>query len=140
MATVVHGRPVVAGEATGATLVTDQPLSFWGGYDAQDGSIIDHRHPLHGANAKGRVLVLPGSRGSSTTSAVLLEAVRNDTAPAAIITRAPDSFIALTAIVAGELYDRILPVVAVAPEVFASIPDGMKVSITSDGTITLHGE
>ena len=140
MASVIPGRPVVPGKATGETLVTDQALSFWGGYDAEDGSIIDHRHPLHGANAKGRVLVLPGSRGSSTTSAVLLEAVRNDTAPAAIITCEPDSFIALTAIVAGELYDRILPVVAVAQDAFTSIPDGTNVSITQDGSITLHDE
>ncbi len=140
MALVIPGRPVVAGDATGATLVTDQPLSFWGGYDAEDGSIIDHRHPLHGANAKGRVFVLPGSRGSSTTSAVLLEALRNDTAPAAIITCEPDSFIALTAIVAGELYNRILPVVAVAPDAFASIPDHTHASITRDGTITLRVE
>jgi len=140
MAAVILGRPVVPGEATGKTLVTDQPLSFWGGYDAEDGRIIDHRHPLHGANAKGRVLVLPGSRGSSTTSAVLLEAVRNHTAPAAIITCEPDSFIALTAIVAGELYDRILPVVAVAQVAFSSIPDGTNVSIARDGTITLHIE
>lgn len=140
MATVIRGRPVVPGVAAGATLVTDQPLSFWGGYNAQDGSIIDHRHPLHGANAKGRVLVLPGSRGSSTTSAVLLEAVRNHTAPAAIVTRTPDSFIALTAIVAEALYGRILPVVAVAADVFPTIPDGTEVSITSDGAITLHDE
>lgn len=140
MASVIPGRAVVPGEASGETLVTDQPLSFWGGYDAEDGRIIDHRHPLHGANAKGRVLVLPGSRGSSTTSAVLLEAVRNGTAPAAIITCELDNFIALTAIVAGELYDRILPVIAVAPAAFASIPDGTNVSITRDGTITLHDE
>ena len=140
MAPVIPGRPVVPGEAAGETLVTDQPLSFWGGYDAEDGSIIDHRHPLLGANAKGRVLVLPGSRGSSTTSAVLLEAVRNDTAPAAIITCGADSFIALTAIVAGELYDRILPVVAVAQDAFASIPDGANVSIARDGSITLHDQ
>ncbi len=139
MASVIPGRPVVAGEATGETLVTDQPLSFWGGYDAKDGSIIDRRHPLHGTNAKRRVLVLPGSRGSSTTSAVLLEALRNDAAPAAIITCEPDSFIALTAIVAAELYDRILPVIAVAPDAFASIPNGTNVSIARDGTITLHG-
>jgi predicted aconitase with swiveling domain len=130
----------VPGDAVGETLVSHEPLSFWGGYDADDGSIIDQRHPLYGVSAKGRVLVLPGSRGSSTTSAVLLESVRNGTAPTAIITCELDGFIALSAIVAGELYDRILPVVAVTPDTFAAIPDRTHVSIVRDGAITLHAK
>ena len=59
------GRPLVAGEAQGELLVSTEPLSFWGGFDSGTGEIIDRRHPLSGKNAAGRVLAIPGTRGSS---------------------------------------------------------------------------
>ena len=67
---------MVAGEASSEALVSREPLSFWGGYDQLTGEIIDRRHPLSGQIAAGRVLAVPSARGSSTTTSVLLEAVR----------------------------------------------------------------
>jgi len=64
--------PIIPGAASGRALVSSEPLSFWGGYDYHTGEIIDRRHPLSGQIAAGRVLCLPFSRGSSTTTAVLL--------------------------------------------------------------------
>ncbi|WP_420448374.1 hypothetical protein [Candidatus Palauibacter sp.] len=37
-------------------------------------------------------------------------------APAPFLTRGPDTFLALAAIVAGQLYDRAPPVIALSPE------------------------
>ena len=76
MGRVMRGQPVIAGHARGTLLVTQTPLSFWGGYDYHTGEIIDRRHPLAGMCAAGRVLAVPFTRGSSTTTAVLLEAIR----------------------------------------------------------------
>ena len=78
---VIAGRAIVAGEAAGEALVTRDALSFWGGYDFHTGEIIDQHHPLAGVRAGGRILAVPFSKGSSTTTAVLLEAVRAGTAP-----------------------------------------------------------
>jgi predicted aconitase with swiveling domain len=116
-------------------LVSDEPLSFWGGYDHHTGEITDRRHPLSGAIAAGRVLVVPFSRGSSTTTAVLLEAVRAGTAPAAIITTGVDAFFALASIVSNELYARSIPIIAVSPEEFARLRMGDEVEIREDGSI-----
>ena len=33
---------LVAGTASGAVMVLDEPLSFWGGLDSGNGKIIDH--------------------------------------------------------------------------------------------------
>ena len=88
-----------------------EPLSFWGGYDFKTGEIIDKHHPLAGVRAAGRILAVPFSKGSSTTTAVLLEAVRAGTAPAAILTTGVDSFFALASIVADVMYGRSFPVV-----------------------------
>lgn len=68
MERVMQGRPLVAGEAEGALLVSAEPLSFWGGYDQETGEIIDRRHPLAGQMAAGRVLAVPFTRGSSSLS------------------------------------------------------------------------
>ena len=76
------GEILVPAEAAGSIMLSHDPLSFWGGYDAVTGEIIDRRHPLSGLNGKDRILAIPGTRGSSTTTAVLLESVRRGTAPA----------------------------------------------------------
>jgi uncharacterized protein len=106
-----EARTLVAGTAHGRALVLDQPLSFWGGVDPATGDIIDVRHPQHGANVAGRILVMPSGRGSSSSSSVLAEAIRAGTAPAAIVLREADPILALGAIVARELFGTTIPVV-----------------------------
>lgn len=123
------------GRAEGALLVSSEPISFWGGYDYHTGEIIDRRHPLSGHRAGGRILAVPFTRGSSTTTAVLLEAVRAGTAPAAILTTGMDSFFALASIVADELYKQPVPIVALEPDDFARLKSGERLVVQEDGTI-----
>jgi predicted aconitase with swiveling domain len=105
-----EGRTLVPGEARGPALVLTEPLSFWGGLDPATGAIVDVHHPQRGAVVTGTVLVMPGGRGSSSSSSVLAEAIRAGTAPAAIVLAEPDPIIALGAIVARELYGAAVPV------------------------------
>ncbi|HLA92113.1 MAG TPA: DUF126 domain-containing protein, partial [Actinomycetota bacterium] len=79
---MAEARTLVAGEATGEVLVLEEPLSFWGGIDPATGVVIDVHHPQRGANVAGTILVMPGGRGSSSSSSVLAEAIRAGTAPA----------------------------------------------------------
>ena len=134
---VIDGRAIVPGEAEGEALVTSEALSFWGGYDFQTGTIIDTRHPLVGVRAAGRVLAVPFSKGSSTTTAVLLESVRAGTAPAAILTTGVDSFFALASIVADVMYGKSFPVVALEAEDFESLKTGMRIVVSPSGAIQL---
>jgi len=126
---------MVPGKASGVALVGTEPLSFWGGYDQNTGEIIDRRHELSGSCARGRVLAIPGTRGSSTTTAVLLEAVRQKTAPAALLTIGVDAFLALASVVAEELYGHVLPVVALTVSDFARLRNGQYLRITVEGEI-----
>jgi len=135
MSLLLHGRSVVAGSAEGEALVTHEALSFWGGYDFHTGTIIDRHHPLAGVSAAGRVLAVPFSKGSSTTTAVLLEAVRAGTAPAAILTTDVDSFFALASIVAGVMYARSFPVVALGARDFDALESGVRLVVEPDGTV-----
>lgn len=108
---MAEARTLVPGEATGEVLLLEEPLSFWGGIDPATGAIVDVHHPQLGSNVTGRVLVMPGGRGSSSSSSVLAEAIRARTAPAAIVLLEPDPIVALGAIVARELYGTDVPVV-----------------------------
>jgi predicted aconitase with swiveling domain len=132
---LIAGRPVVEGAAEGEALVTTEALSFWGGYDFRTGEIIDKHHPLAGVCAAGRILVVPFSKGSSTTTAVLLEAVRAGTAPAAILTTGVDSFFALASIVADVMYAKSFPVIALEPRDAATLRTGMRVSVEPSGAV-----
>ena len=132
---MISGRAIVAGEADGEALVTNDALSFWGGYDFHTGEIIDKHHPLAGVRASGRILAVPFSKGSSTTTAVLLEAVRAGTAPAAILTTGSDAFFALASIVADVMYGKSFPVISLDPDDFASLRTGEHLSIESSGVI-----
>lgn len=129
------GRALVAGAAEGAVLYSSEPLSFWGGYDAETGEIIDRRHPLAGQVGAGRILAIPATRGSSTTTAVFLEAIRRGTAPAALLTRGPDTFLALAAIVAAQLYGRAPPVIALSPDDFDALRLIPRACVEPGGTV-----
>jgi predicted aconitase with swiveling domain len=132
---VIKGRAIVSGSAEGDALVSADALSFWGGFDFRTGDIIDRHHSLAGVRAAGRILAVPFSKGSSTTTAVLLEAVRAGTAPAAIVTTGVDAFFALASIVADVMYGRPFPVIALEPSEFARLQTGMRLAISPDGTI-----
>jgi predicted aconitase with swiveling domain len=132
---VIQGRPFITGSASGLALVSREPLSFWGGYDWKTGEITDRRHPLSGLVAKGKILAIPFARGSSTTTAVLLEAIRAGTAPNAIITTSTDFFFALASVVADELYNTPIPLLAVSESDFAQLQTGDELEIDSNGKI-----
>lgn len=104
-------RVYAAGEAEGPALVLAEPLSFWGGIDVETGRIIDHSHPDLGACVTGTVLVMPGGRGSSSSSSVLAESIRRGTGPAAILLGTPDPILTVGALVAHSLYGKRCPIV-----------------------------
>lgn len=135
---ILRGKAFIPGIASGEALVSREPLSFWGGYDWKTGEIIDRRHPLSGSIASGRILALPFTRGSSTTTAVLLEAIRAGTAPKAILTTATDFFFALASIVAKELYDAPIPLVAISEADFARLRTGDRIVIDADGRVAVN--
>jgi predicted aconitase with swiveling domain len=132
---LIYGRPVVVGEARGELLVSNEPISFWGGYDFKTGEIIDRRHPLSGSFAAGKILAVPFSRGSSTHTAVFLEAAKVGAAPLAVLNNTSDSFFALASIVAEVLYGKTFPILYLDPGDFASLRTGLEVVIKADGTI-----
>jgi predicted aconitase with swiveling domain len=108
---ILPAIPLVPGEASGKVFALSQPLSFWGGFDATSGRIIDRSHPQIGAGLSAHVLLMTAGRGSSSGSSVLAEAIRLRTAPCAIVMLTRDAIVTVGAIVARELYQTPCPVV-----------------------------
>ena len=129
---------IVAGAASGTAIVTDEPLSFWGGLDPNSGEIIDRRHPLSSEIVAGRILCLPNGRGSCSASGVFLEAIRNGVAPAAVIVSRIDPIIGLGSILGDELYDKPVPILLLTPEDRARIRTGDQVEIERNGRVTVR--
>ena len=138
MERILIGKPIVAGSAKGAALVSKEPLSFWGGVCPRTGEIIDRRHERSGANVAGRVFVFPQGRGSSTSSATLLESTKTGVAPAAIINLKVDPILALGSVVADELYHRPVPIVVLKENDFFTIKEDEYISIEPDGTVRVR--
>jgi predicted aconitase with swiveling domain len=135
MAIVMNAHPLVPGEVEGELVVSHEPLSFWGGYDPTTGEITDRRHPLSGESVAGKILALPFTRGSSTTTAVLLEAQRLGFAPLALLTRGVDTFLTLASVVADELYALPIPLYALDELEFQQLTSGDHVSLDEVGLI-----
>ena len=89
----------------------DEPLSFWGGLDPQTGIIIDRHHPQCGESIAGRKLVMKGTRGSTSSPGVLLEAIRLGNGPSKIVVSEPDMTVISALFVAKQLYDIDVPMV-----------------------------
>src|SRR5512145_2178144 len=109
--TPTNARGYAPGFAEGPALVLREPVSFWGGIDAATGRIIDRAHPDAGATVTDTVLVMPGARGSSSSSSVLAELIRTGMGPAAIVIAVADPILPVGALVAASLYDRHCPIV-----------------------------
>lgn len=133
----MRGRVLLAGAAEGSALVLAEPLSVWGGLDPETGLIIDRHHPQHGRCVSGRVLVMPGGRGSSSSSTTLAEAVRLKMAPAAIILGTADHILLAGALAAAELYGRTLPIVLLDLAEYATLEPERAVSLACNGTVTV---
>ncbi|WP_312797744.1 aconitase X swivel domain-containing protein [Tianweitania sp.] len=128
---------LVPGNAgTGEALVFTQPISFWGGIDPASGRVTDVRHPQNGASIAGRVLFLPGTIGSSSASAVLLELVHANHAPAALIMDAPDAILLLGLLVAKEMAWP-TPIAVRLPADEQGRFAGQIVSVGEDGLLTV---
>ncbi|MFZ6049737.1 aconitase X swivel domain-containing protein [Pseudomonas sp. CR3202] len=131
-------RVLVSGSAQAPLRATRNMISFWGGYDPASGVIIDRHHPLSGENLTGKIFALPKGKGSSTGSAVLLDALQSGHAPAAIILNKVDEIIALGVVVFEEFFGQKIPVVQLDDADFEAVFSASGASISEDGTVALY--
>jgi predicted aconitase with swiveling domain len=131
----LEGETLAPGLAEGPLMRLAEPLSFWGGYDAATGRIIDHRHADHGRACAGAVLALHAGRGSSSGSSVLAEAIRAGTAPAAILLARRDPVLTVGALVAAELYGWHCPVIVLPASLWPALREPLRLRVEAEGPL-----
>jgi predicted aconitase with swiveling domain len=61
----IKGRGVVAGTVEGEALVCPKGITGWGGIDPETGVIKEYENINRGRSIKGKILVMPGAKGSN---------------------------------------------------------------------------
>ena len=125
---------LVPASGFGEALVLDAPLSFWGGVDPESGRIIDRQHPQCGIRVSGRVLVLPGVRGSTAAPGALLELLVSGAGPAALLTGRFEVVPLVTALTVSLLDRESIPVAVLeGPDGQVGLRTGVPVFIDRSG-------
>lgn len=108
---VLTGRSVTAGVAEGEAIVSKESFGFTHGLEPSTGQVVDKRHEWMGQNVKGKVLVFPYGKSSTTGGQFICEAVSLGNAPAAIVNAETEPVIGAGFIIANMLYNKDVPVV-----------------------------
>jgi len=77
---------VIEGEA----IVTTEPITLLGFVDAITGKIVEEGHELNGQSIAGKIFVFPRGVGSTVGPYTLINLVKNQMGPLAIINRESD--------------------------------------------------
>lgn len=95
---IIKCRNIAKGKEKGKLIISNEPISFLGGVNPENGEIIDPNHDLKGEIIKDKVLFIPGGKGSTVGSYVIFQMKKNNTAPKAIICLNAEPIIATGAI------------------------------------------
>jgi hypothetical protein len=124
----LKGRIIYKGKAEGEALVTEMPISFYGGVDPNTGIVLEKGHQLNGQSVKGKILAFPQGKGSTVGSYTLYRMKKNGTAPTGMINKECETIVAVGAIISEiPCADKIA---------ISKIKTGNCVKI-KDGTVTL---
>jgi predicted aconitase with swiveling domain len=138
----LEATPIVDGFCRAPLLAVREPLSFWGGVDIRTGRISDTRSDAFGEQITDRVLWLWGTRGSSSSSSVLLELIHTHRAPAGICLvtdGGADAILSLGAVVADEMGWVTMPLFAIEASRLEGLGDDQLFASDCLATMRLGG-
>lgn len=108
---ILNGRGLVSGVVEGEALVSKDSLVWSHGVDPATGKIDDVRVAICGESVRGKVLVYPYGKGSTSGATWMLDATRNGNGPLAILNRETELIIVAGSVLSDVMYDHKMPVV-----------------------------
>lgn len=123
------GKELLKGMAKAPTLTLEAPLSLWDGLDSSKGIIIQSGHPNEGQSIANTILVFKTGLSGATAGAALTECLRTGNGPAALVLPEADAIVITASVVAGELYEKQIPIIQIEPEKITQIPNNIKARI-----------
>ncbi|MFH1722333.1 MAG: DUF126 domain-containing protein [Candidatus Altiarchaeota archaeon] len=95
----MKGRIINKGVAEGEALVSEDPISFYGGVDPETGNIADKDSKLDGQSITGKILVFPYGKGSTVAPYTIYQLAKNGKAPLAMINKEAETIVAVGCII-----------------------------------------
>ncbi len=149
MTKVFKGRPVIAGELPPTEAVVSRQgvntlASFQKSALMKKKTVIcsDQNNPdIYNKELSGKALCLPQTIGSTTGGMVLFTVCSLGMAPAAMLFSESIDSLAAAGVILSEVWakDSIIAVDSLGAEFLEYIKDGMRVSATPDGEVTVEG-
>lgn len=113
-------------------LFSKESFSFVGGVNIQTGEVSDYRHETYQHSMTNHAFAFPYGRGSSGAGLVLMEMVRLQTAPAALVNVYTDPVILTGPLICKHFYQHSMPVVNLKEADYALLAGGTEVEFFSD--------
>ena len=124
---IVRGRKISPGKTEGLVLVSQDPISFFGGVDPETGIVTEKGHKIEGFTIKNKVLVFPHGKGSTVGSYALYRMKKGDVSPKAIVNIECEPIVAVGAIISNiPTIDRL------AKNPLSILRNGMRVRVDAD--------
>ena len=129
----IKSRVLVKGVARGPALVSCETISFLGDLEIQTGNIVGELTSVKGESIAGKILLMPGSRGSAGSWRFLYQMYKHNTHPLALLSKnLPDPSVVQGAILSG------IPILCDFEEdIMEIVKNNDLVEITEDGTISI---
>lgn len=140
MLVIKNTKVLLEGNPKAEALVSNKPLSFWGGVDTVTGRILDVHHDLCGEVLTNKVLCIPYDRGSCSGSGVLIEMVKRGTAPAAILCLEAEPVLALGPLIGEKMYGRGMALRNISEEDYKKIATGDVLTFKDDSIVIEKAE
>ena len=132
MAKTLNCKVLSVGYGQGTILATQQSISFWGGVDPATGLVVDPRHELFRQSISAKVLAFPYGKGSAAAPLILLELIKQGTAPAAIVNAETDPLLVAGPIIGRHFYCQAIPVVGLDDDSFAMLKTGKEAIVDGE--------
>ncbi|MEH7223200.1 DUF126 domain-containing protein [Bacillus sp. JJ1566] len=130
-----QGKELLTGSAKGHTLILEASLNLWNGIDSKQGIIVQSGHPQEGQSIVDTILVFAKGLSGATAGISLTECLRTGHGPVAMVLPEVDVMVVCASVVAGELYNKQIPILQVASEDIIQIPNGIHAEI-KNGILT----
>ena len=142
----LQGKGITGGRGDGPALVSRMPLNVTASFTklanllpGRNSQIRDQHHDLYGQKLRGTVLVFPSCIGSTYPGLLMLELIKDDEAPVAMIVQQADSLLVSGLVLADVWFGKKVPVVQYeSDDLFDQVATGQRVEVDADtGTIRI---
>ena len=130
-------KELLSGIVEAHTMTLDAPLSLWDGIDSKEGIIIQAGHPNEGQSIANVILVISQGLSGATGGGSLTECFRQGNGPVAMVLPEAEPMIVAASVVAGELYDKQIPILQLDSEEIVNIPNEVQARI-KDGILEVE--